>query len=151
MTIRAATVFLTLLVSPVAAQDSQEIPEVPKDSRLITVNGCAKNGIFVVGKRREDQPGTLEVQPGLRFRLKGDKTVLKAIEARERGAMRITGLIREVDLNSPGIGLAGGKARIAAVPHVPQQSIQNPAHDPLATQPVVLDVQSWQQISGDCR
>ncbi len=151
MTIRAATVFLALLVSPVAAQDSQEIPEVPKDSRLITANGCAKNGIFVVSPRREDQPGTLEVEPGSRFRLKGDRTILRAIRAREHALMRVTGLVREVDLINSGIGVARGQVRIKAVPHVPQQAIQDPAHNPLATQPVVLDVQSWQQIPGNCR
>ena len=56
--------FLVFSVSALAAQE----PSVPKDSALVSINGCAKNGVFTVGERREDQPGTLEIQPGRRFR-----------------------------------------------------------------------------------
>ena len=60
--------FLVVSLVPVAAQD---VPNVPKDSTLVILNGCAKDGKFVVGERREDQAGTLEIQPGRRFRLNG--------------------------------------------------------------------------------
>ena len=131
---------------PVAAQDS---PDVPKDSLLVTLNGCAKNGAFVVGERREDQPGTLDIQPGRRFRLKGPKTLLNDIKARQRGTMQLTGLLRKSDVgDTRGIGLLGGRVRIGGA-RVPQDPISNPTRDPASYQPV-LDVRSWKSISGDC-
>ncbi len=139
--------FLVACLAPLAAQDS---PDVPKDSLLVTVNGCAKNGSFIVGERREDQPGTLDIQPGRRFRLKGSKDLLNDIKARQRGVMQLTGLVRQVDVgNTQGIGLLGGRVRIGGT-RVPQDPISNPARNPDSYQPV-LDVKSWRQLSGDCR
>ena len=147
MTTRLAAVFLVACLTPIEAQDS---PDVPKDSFLVTLNGCAKNGNFVVGERREDQPGTLEIQPGRRFRLKGPKNLLSDIKARQRGAIQVTGLIRQADVgDSQGIGLLGGRVRIGGA-RVPQDPIANPARNPSSYQPV-LDVQSWRQLTGDCR
>ena len=147
MTTRLAAVFLVACLTPIAAQDS---PDVPKDSFLVTLNGCAKNGNFVVGERREDQPGTLEIQPGRRFRLKGPKNLLSDIKARQRGAIQVPGLIRQADVgDSQGIGLLGGRVRIGGA-RVPQDPIANPARNPSSYQPV-LDVQSWRQLTGDCR
>jgi hypothetical protein len=77
MTTAVAALFLALSVAALA----QEEPSVPKDSALVSLNGCAKNGAFIVGERREDQPGTLEIQPGRRFRLNGPKTLLNEIKA----------------------------------------------------------------------
>jgi hypothetical protein len=147
MTIRLAAMFLVVCVAPLAAQDS---PDVPKDSMLVTLNGCAKNGSFTVGERREDQPGTLDVQPGRRFRLNGPKALLNDIKARQRSAMQLTGLLRKSDVgDTQGIGLLGGRVRIGGA-RVPQDPISNPARNPDSYQPV-LDVRSWRQISGDCR
>ena len=151
MTTRLAAMFLAASLAAVtltaAAQDS---PDVPKDSLLVTLNGCAKNGAFVVGERREDQPGTLEIQPGRRFRLKGPKNLLDEIKARQRTAVQVTGLLRQSDVgDTRGIGLLGGRVRIGGV-RTPQDPISDPARDPASYQPV-LDVRSWKQLSGDCR
>lgn len=140
--------FLVASLTPLAAQDS---PDVPKDSLLVTLNGCARNGSFIVGERREDQPGTLEIQPGRRFRMKGPKNLLTEIRARQRGVMQLTGLVRQSDVRSgsQGIGLLGGRVRIGGA-RVPQEPIANPARDPNSYQPV-LDVRSWKSMTGDCR
>ena len=131
---------------PVAGQETS----VPHDSALVSLNGCAKNGTFIVGERREDQPGTLEIEPGRRFRLNGPKKLLNDIKARQRTAMQVTGLLRKVDVNGPqGIGLLGGRVRIGGA-RVPQDPIANPARDP-AYNVAVIDVRSWKQLSGDCR
>ena len=99
-----------------ASADAQET-KIPEDSALISINGCAKNGTFTVGERREDQPGTLEIEPGSRFRLEGPKKLLDEIKARQRSAMQVTGLIRKVDVNGPqGIGILGGRVRIGGAP-----------------------------------
>ena len=132
-----------------ASVDAQET-KVPEDSSLISINGCAKNGTFTVGERREDQPGTLEIEPGSRFRLEGPKKLLDEIKARQRTAMQLTGLIRKVDVNGPqGIGVLGGRVRIGGA-RVPQDPISNPARDPAYTRPV-LDVRSWKALTGDCK
>lgn len=140
----AALIAASLIVA--SAQET----DIPEDSRLVSLNGCAKNGSFVVGERREDQPGTLEVEPGRRFRLNGPKKLLDEIKARQRGAMQVTGLLRKGDVTGPqGIGLLGGRVRIGGA-RVPQDPIANPARDPAYNQPV-LDVRSWKSLSGDCR
>src|SRR5687768_12845312 len=132
-----------------ASVDAQET-KVPEDSSLISINGCAKNGTFTVGERREDQPSTLEIEPGSRFRLEGPKKLLDEIKARQRTAMQVTGLIRKVDVNGPqGIGVLGGRVRIGGA-RVPQDPISNPARDPAYTRPV-LDVRSWKALTGDCK
>ena len=138
-----------LIAASLTIATAQET-EIPEDSRLVSLNGCAKNGTFTVGERREDQPGTLEVEPGQRFRLNGPKKLLDEIRARQRGAMQVTGLLRKTDVNGPqGIGLLGGRVRIGGA-RVPQDPIANPARDPAYNQPV-LDVRSWKSLSGDCR
>ena len=145
----AALIAATLTLATLTRATAQET-EIPDDSRLVSLNGCAKNGTFVVGDRREDQPGSLEVEPGRRFRLNGPKKLLDEIRARQRGAMQLTGLLRKADVTGPqGIGLLGGRVRIGGA-RVPQDPIANPARDPAYNQPV-LDVRSWKSLSGDCR
>ena len=137
--------FLVVSLVPVAAQD---VPNVPKDSTLVVLNGCAKDGKFLVGERREDQPGTLDIQPGRRFRLNGPKALLKDIKAHQRSAVQVTGLIRKADVTPQGIGVLGGRVRIGGA--VPRDTISDPARDPAYNQSV-LDVKSWQPLTGDCR
>src|SRR5215213_3452700 len=146
MTKPLMAMFLSGFVTAAGAQEAG----VPKDSALVSINGCAKNGTFTVGDRREDQPGTLEIEPGSRFRLEGPKKLLSEIKARQRTALQVTGLIRKVDVRGPqGISVAGGRVRIGGA-RVPQDSIANPARDPAYSQPV-LDVRSWRSLTGDCR
>jgi hypothetical protein len=145
MTTAAAMLFIVLSA---AAPAAQEEPPVPKDSALVSINGCAKNGVFTVGERREDQPGTLEVQPGRRFRLNGPKSLLNEIKAHRRSAMQVTGLIRKAAITPQGISVAGGRVRIGGA--VPRDAISDPARDPAYNQPVI-DVRSWKALTGDCR
>ena len=143
MTLTAAAL---LVSATVLAQET----ETPNDSSLVTIHGCAKNGNLVVGERREDQPGTLEIAPGRRFRLEGPKKLLNEIKARQRSVVEVTGLIRKSDLNArQGIGVLGGRVRIGGA-RVPQDPISDPARDP-AYNVAVLDVQSWRTLTGDCR
>jgi hypothetical protein len=150
MTTAATTLFLALSAAALTAlgEPAQEETRVPKDSALVSINGCAKNGTFIVGERREDQPGTLEVQPGRRFRLNGPKALLNEIKAHRRAAMQVTGLIRKAAVAPQGISVAGGRVRIGGA--VPRDAISDPARDPAYNQPVI-DVQSWKALTGDCR
>jgi len=146
MKLALTAAFIAAALNTGAAQET----ETPKDSALVSINGCAKNGNFTVGERREDQPGTLEIEPGSRFRLEGPKKLLSDIKARQRTALQVTGLIRKVDVNGPqGVGVLGGRVRIGGA-RVPQDSIANPARDPAYNRPVI-DVRSWKALTGDCR
>ena len=122
--------------------------EVPKDSALVSIQGCARGRAFVVGERSEDQPGTLEIEPGRRFRLNGPKKILDEIKLRERTVIEVTGLIRKADLNEQGVSVLGGRVRIGG--RVPRSPISDPARDPAYNQ-ATIDVQSWRLLEGDCK
>ena len=138
----AAGIAASLTVA--AAQETK----VPEDSALVSISGCAKNGNFIVGERREDQPGTLEIQPGRRFRLNGPKSLLNEIKAHRRTVMQVTGLIRKADVPPQGLSVAGGRVRIGGA--MPRDAISDPARDPAYNQ-AVMDVRSWKSLTGDCR
>ena len=149
MTTAVTALFLAFSVTALAAQaEPAQEESVPKDSALVSINGCAKNGIFIVGERREDQPGTLEIQPGRRFRLNGPKALLNEIKAHRRTVMQVTGLIRKSDVPPQGISVAGGRVRIGG--SVPRDAISDPARDPAYNQ-AVIDVRSWKALTGDCK
>src|SRR5687768_18327419 len=85
-----------LVVACGAALAAQE-REVPKDSALVTIQGCANDRTFIVGARSEEQPGTLEIDPGRRFRLNGPTKILDEIKKRQSRTVEVTGLIRKND------------------------------------------------------
>ena len=127
---------------------AQEERKVPKDSERVSIRGCARDRTFIVGARSEDQPGTLDVAPGRRFRLNGPKKILDDIKARERTPIEVTGLIRKSDVNPPqGIPVLGGRVRIGGA--VPRDPISDPARDPAYNQ-AVIDVESWRAVAGEC-
>jgi len=129
------------------AQDDDD--KVPEDSELVSIQGCAYDRTFIVGPRREDQPGTLAIEPGRRFRLNGPKKLLDDVEAREGSLVEVTGLIRKADVKGPqGIGLFGGRVRIGGA-RVPQDPISDPARDPSYNQ-AIIDVRSWRPLTGNC-
>lgn len=123
--------------------------EIPKDSELVTIQGCARGRSFTVGERREDQPGTLAIAEGRRFRLNGPKKLLDEIRAHQRTTVEVTGLVRKSDLAPPqGIAVLGGRLRIGGA-RVPQDPVTNPQRNPSYTQ-TTIDVRSWRTLSGDC-
>jgi hypothetical protein len=123
--------------------------DVPKDSELVSIQGCARGSTFIVGARSEDQPGTLEIEPGRRFRLSGPKKLLNEIRARERTAIEVSGLVKKADVNPlQGVPVLGGRIRIGGA-RPPQDPIADPRRDPAYNQ-AVIDVRSWRQLEGDC-
>lgn len=135
----------SLLTGVIRAQEER----VPDDSALVSIQGCARGSMFTVGPRREDQPATLAIEPGSRFRLNGPKKLLDEIKRRERNVVEVTGLIRKADLDGPrGLPVFGGRVRIGGAR--PQDPIANPGRDPSYSQPV-MDVRAWRPLTGDCR
>jgi hypothetical protein len=141
---------IMLLVGVVVATGvlSAQEREVPKDSDLVSIRGCARGRTFIVAPRSEDQPGTLSIAAGRRFRLNGGKKLLDDIKARERSVIEVTGLVRKSDVNPPqGMPVLGGRVRIGG--SVPRDPISDPARDPAYNQ-AVMDVQSWRVLPGEC-
>jgi hypothetical protein len=127
---------------------AQDDDDTPGDSSLVTIRGCARGSTFTVGPRAEDQPGTLDIEPGRRFRLTGQKKLTDEIKRNERSVIEVTGLIRKSDVAPRGIPVFGGRVRIGGAR--PQDPISDPARDPAYTQPI-LDVRSWRLLEGECR
>jgi len=136
-----------LCVALLAASGSLLIAQersVPADSALIAINGCARGRSFVVGPRSEHQPGTIEIEPGRRFRLSGSKAILNEIKKHERMMVALTGLVRRAQLAGPGgVSMAGGRVRIGgAMPRdMRNESSYNEA---------VIDVESWRALPDPC-
>jgi hypothetical protein len=136
----------SLVTVPVVAQER----EVPKDSVLVVLQGCARNRTFIVGPRSEHAAGQLEIEPGRRFRLNGPKKVLDEIKKGEDRMVEVRGLIRRADLAKPGgISLAGGRVRIGGGdPRAPLGG-GNVTRDPAYNQ-IVMDVESSRPLGDSC-
>ena len=123
---------------------AQEKP-VPKDSVRIFINGCARGRVFIVGERREDQPGRSDVRPGTRLRMNGPKKVMDEIKAREGTEIEITGLIRKGQELPGGVALGGGVS-IGAGPPVGG----NASRSPNMNIQVMIDVEGYRTLVGSC-
>lgn len=139
---------IALVIASGHLLDAQE-REPPKDSSRITMRGCAKGRVFIVGPRSEREPVRSDVSPGRRFLLSGPRTLLSDIKVRERTMVEVTGLVRKSQLSGPGgISIAGGRIRIGgAAPQDPTRS--GPGRDPAADQ-AVIDVESWRSLPDSC-
>jgi hypothetical protein len=107
-------VLVAVLVSTsvLLAQQEGEKP-VPKDSARVTLSGCATGRTFIVGPRSEHGASNLDIAPGRRFKMNGEKKLLEQIKAGEDRMVEITGVIRRADLKPQqgGVALAGGRVR----------------------------------------
>ena len=124
---------------------AQEKP-VPKDSMRLSISGCARGRVFTVDRNPEHEIGGLPtVEYGSKIRLQGKKKLLDEIKVNEKSMVEITGLMKQSDVVQPGVGLAGGRVRIA--PAMPMG--RGPAYDP-GPQPPILDIESWRLLNASC-
>lgn len=120
--------------------------EVPKDSMRITVPGCARGRVFVVGPRAEHEPGRSDVPPGKRFRLQGPREVLDEIRKREGSMVQLTGLVRKSDMTAPGVNLGGG---VRVSPGATAPGAGSPGRNSTFEE-TIFDVESWQPRPESC-
>lgn len=120
--------------------------EVPKDSMRITVPGCARGRVFVVGPRTEHEPGRSDVPPGKRFRLQGNREVLDEIRKREDSMVLLTGLVRKSDMTAPGVNLGGG---VRVSPGATAPGASSPGRNSTFEE-TIFDVESWQPRPESC-
>jgi hypothetical protein len=143
---RALLAALLLASGSLAAAQEREIP---KDSALITLQGCATGRTFIVGPRREHAPTNLDIQPGRRFRMNGKKAILDRIKDGESRMVEITGLVRKADLAGPGgISLAGGRVRIGGAD--PRQPVGGSGAREAIYNQAVIDVESSKPLGDPC-
>ena len=125
--------------------------EVPKDSARITVTGCTRGRTFIVTAREGHEPTSGELAPGRRFRLSGDKDMLRDIENREGSMVEVTGLVRRAELAGPG-GVTTGGGRIRIGGGAPQAQVGG-SHSRAPTGAVtdaVLDVEGYTRLLEPC-
>jgi len=122
--------------------------KVPEDSARVTLRGCATGRAFVVGPRSEDQPVTLEIEPGRRLRLGGNGKVLDEIRKRERMMVEITGLLKRSDVPQQGIATAGGRVRIGG--GMPQSPTGGGIKREASHDPALIDVESYRPLPESC-
>lgn len=140
---------LPLLIAALAASSSllfaqQEEKPVPKDSVRLSISGCARGRVFTVYRSPEHEMRGTELREGRHIRLEGNKKVLQDIKAHEGSMVELTGLLKRSDLEEAGIGLAGGRVRIA--PAMPGGGVGRDA----GPQPPVVDVEAMRLLNASC-
>ena len=112
----------------------------------LSISGCARGRVFTVDRNPEHEIGGLPtIEYGSKIRLQGEKKLLDEIKANEKSMVEITGLMKQSEVKQPGVGLAGGRVRIA--PTMPMG--RGPAYDP-GPQPPILDIESWRLLNASC-
>jgi hypothetical protein len=142
------SLLLSTLLAAAGGLFAAQEREIPKDSALVTLRGCARDRTFIVAPRSEDNPGSLEIAPGRRFRLSGPKSILEDIRKHERMMVMVTGLVRKSDIAGPGgVAIAGGRVRIGG--GNPQSPTAGVARNPGYNQ-AVIDLESWRGLTEPC-
>jgi hypothetical protein len=140
---RFSAALAAVLVAVVSGSLAQEKP-VPKDSERISVPGCAKGVVFTVTESPEHESRS-SVAPGRRFRLAGPKRLLDEIKQREGTVIEVTGVVRKGQIDQSGVPIGGG-VRIGPGPSPLGGSVGRDAN----FNQIVLDVEGWRQLPGDC-
>jgi hypothetical protein len=102
--------------------------------------------VFTVGRDPEHESHGIVLEEGMKIRLEGAKQPLADIKAHEGSMVEITGLMKQSEVVQPGIGLGGGKVRIAPV--MPQG--RGPNSGLAGAPPPVFDVESYRLLNSSC-
>jgi hypothetical protein len=141
---RAVACALAILLSPAIAASNQEKPKIPKDSVELVVTGCYKDKFF----RANDVSTEAKIEPPRQrvFRLSGKKTLIEAVKQREGRQVSVTGFVRKMDLQEPGLRLGGGRVVIGA----PSSDPMRPPVAETRDRPILLEVVSFEELPGSC-
>jgi len=134
------------LIPPVSAQD---LKPVPKDSVRIIVPGCTVDYVFTAVRASEDTPGGATVPEGTHMRLSGKKAMLSDIKAHQGSRIQVTGLIRRGQSLGGGLGVGGARVSGGGRP-VAGGSGGYGGGVGSGVDRIVIDVEAWQPIPGDC-
>jgi hypothetical protein len=110
----------------------------------LSISGCARGRVFTVDRNPEHEVGKAVPEYGTKLRLQGQKKLLDEIKVNEKSMIEITGIMKQSDTVQPGVGLAGGRVRIA-----PAMPMGRGGVDP-GPQPPIVDVESWRLLNASC-
>lgn len=135
-----------LAAAPLAFQQDETRPKVPKDSLLVTVVGCLKGRVIKASDVRQEDTTSGPIIRGHSFRLAGKKDVMKIVKEEDGRRVEIAGLIRKSSLMEPGVKFKGGRVIVGGgTMSSGSGSMPNPAENVL-----VLDVWTVQALGGSC-
>jgi hypothetical protein len=100
--------------------------------------------VFTADRNPEHEVPNPTIEHGTKIRLEGPRKLLGEIKANEKSMIEITGLMKQSDTVRPGVGLAGGRIRIA-----PAMPMGRGGVDP-GPQPPILDIESWRLLNASC-
>src|SRR6187401_346798 len=145
MVVRIAFACL-LAAAPLAAQQQEDRPKVPKDSYLVTVTGCLKGRVLKAAEARHVDTASGPVITSSAFRLTGKKEVMNIVKEEDGRRVEITGLIRKSSLMEPGVKFKGGRVVVGGGTMASGSSnLPSPADNVL-----VLDAWTVQALGGSC-
>ena len=145
MVVRIAFACL-LAAAPLAAQQQEDRPKVPKDSYLVTVTGCLKGRVLKAAEARHVDTASGPVITSSAFRLTGKKEVMNIVKEEDGRRVEISGLIRKSSLMQPGVKFKGGRVVVGGGTMASGSSnLPSPADNVL-----VLDAWSVQSLGGSC-
>lgn len=135
-----------LAAAPLAAQQQEERPKVPKDSLLVTVTGCLKGRVLKASDVRQEDTTSGPIVRGHSFRVAGKKDVMKIVKEDDGQRVEVTGLIRKSSLMEPGVKFRGGRVVVGGGTMASGTSnLPDPGENTL-----VLDAWSVQALGGSC-
>lgn len=134
---------LIVLAASLSWPSAQERP-VPKDSVRLSISGCARGRVFTADRNPEHEVPNPTIVYGTKIRLEGPRKLLGEIKANEKSMIEITGLMKQSATVQPGVGLAGGRIRIA-----PAMPMGRGGVDP-GPQPPIVDIESWRLLNASC-
>ena len=145
MVVRIAFACL-VAAAPLAAQQQEDRPKVPKDSYLVTVTGCLKGRVLKAAEARHVDTASGPVITSSAFRLTGKKEVMNIVKEEDGRRVEISGLIRKSSLMQPGVKFKGGRVVVGGGTMASGSSnLPSPADNVL-----VLDAWSVQSLGGSC-
>ena len=139
-------VLIVALLAAATAAAAQDAPKVPKDSLQLIVTGCLHDRML------EDADVESEDAPVVRartFRLSAKKAMKEEMKGLNRRQVRVTGIVRKLDLQEPGLKV--GRGRIVIGPAQPGGPGRPPVTDP-ADRIIAMDVVSIESLGSglDC-
>jgi hypothetical protein len=111
----------------------------------LSISGCARGRVFTVDRNPEHEVGAPTIDYGTKVRLEGQKKLLDEIKAHERSMIELTGLMKLSDTVPAGVGLAGGRVRIA-----PAMPMGRGAGGSPGPQPPIIDIESYRLLNASC-
>ena len=135
-----------LAAAPLAFQQEEGRPKVPKDSLFVTITGCLKGRVLKASDVRQEDTASGPIIRGHSFRIAGKKEVMKLVKEDNGHRVEITGLIRKSALMEPGVKFKGGRVVVGGGTMASgTSSIPDPSENVL-----VLDAWTVQSLGGSC-